>query len=152
MKRNTQGLAAATVILLVAALGAVIAASASAGVRSASAKTQVIKVVVKSDVEHAKKGSDGAWHDAFLPANFTVHAGERVVVHVYNYDGAAHSFRSAGLGMNVIILPGSAKAPKETTFSFVAKKKGVYRWNCDPKCDPWAMVHEGFMRGVVKVI
>ena len=97
-------------------------------------------------------GSDGKWHDAFLPASFTVKAGAKVVVSVVNYDDMAHSFHSKGLKTNAIIMPGTDKG-KLTKFTFVAPKKaGRYAWHCDPKCDPWAMKHVGFMKGFVTVV
>jgi hypothetical protein len=56
-------LAEFTAALAVAAAGAFLPAPASAAPTTAS-----ISLAVKSDTEHAKKGSDGNWHDAFLPA------------------------------------------------------------------------------------
>jgi hypothetical protein len=37
--------------------------------------SEEVKVVIKSDEEHGRKGADGNWHDAFLPADFSVRAG-----------------------------------------------------------------------------
>ncbi len=112
---------------------------------------QHIRLVVKSDDQHAKKGSDGKWHDAFLPASFKVKAGAKVVVSVRNYDDMAHSMTSPKLRLNQIVMPGTDKG-KTTTFTFVAPKKpGKYLWHCDPKCDPWAMKHLGFMKGYITV-
>lgn len=143
--------------LVAVGLAAAVASLAFAGVAAAHpAKVhkrlvQHVHIVVKSDAQHAKKGSDGKWHDAFLPASFKVKAGAKVVVSVVNYDDMPHSFHSAGLKTNDIIMPGSDKGVT-TTFSFVAPKKaGSYAWRCDPKCDPWAMKHVGFMKGFVRV-
>src|SRR5947209_13806948 len=49
-------------------------AAHSAGVAAAPAPTS-ISVAVKSDTEHGRNGPDKQWHDAFLPADYTVHAG-----------------------------------------------------------------------------
>lgn len=119
-----------------------------------SAQTHVenLKLVVKSDEEHAKKGSDGNWHDAFLPADFSVGAGSLVRVTVYNYDDSEHTFTSTGLGTNVTIAAGSESEPAVTTFTFRAPEKaGRYQWLCALPCDPWAMAHDGYMRGHVTV-
>jgi plastocyanin len=115
-----------------------------------------VKLVVKSDVEHGKRGSDGKWHDAFLPGDFTVHPGDTVTVTVYNYDNMMHSFTSSSLSsaqlINQMIPAGSAGSPSQTTFRFTAPSKpGKYAWWCAVPCDPWAMAHDGFMRGYVTV-
>jgi plastocyanin len=124
------------------------AASAVAAVPSES-----LKLVIKTDEEHGKMGSDGNWHDAFLPADFSVKAGATVRVTVYNYDDMPHSFNSAELGTNVNIAAGSEEKPSETTFTIKAPAKpGSYAWYCALPCDPWAMAHDGFMRGRVTVV
>lgn len=120
---------------------------------SASAGVQQVKINIKSDEEHGKFGSDGNWHDAFLPADYTVHAGATVKVTVYNYDDMPHSFTSPGLGTNAKIAAGSEDKPSVTTFTFHAPQKaGSYGWFCALPCDSWAMMHNGFMRGYVKVV
>jgi hypothetical protein len=119
---------------------------------SHGAGVENVKIVVKSDEEHAKMGSDGSWHDAFLPADFSVRPGSMVRVTVYNYDEGEHSFTSPGLGTNVTIAAGSEEKPAVTTFTFRApQKEGRYTWLCALPCDPWAMNHNGFMRGIVTV-
>lgn len=136
------------------------AASATAGGSNAAAapvapavKPQSITLAVKADDEHGKLGQDGKWHDAFLPANFTVHAGATVTVTVINYDGGMHSFTSPSMNVNQVIPGGgSLTAPHTTTFTFTAPKKaGAYQWWCSVPCDPYAMKHNGYMRGVVTV-
>lgn len=120
----------------------------------AAAETAVenVKVVVKSDEERGKMGPDGNWHDAFLPADFSVKAGSTVRVTVYNYDEGEHTFTSLGLGTNETIAAGSEAKPAVTTFTFKAPQKaGRYEWLCALPCDPWAMNHNGFMRGYVSV-
>lgn len=123
---------------------------------TAVGKPEAVKLVVKSDTEHGKRGSDGKWHDAFLPGDFTVHAGDTVTVTVYNYDNMMHSFTSSALSpaqlINQMIPAGSAGSPSQTTFKFTAPSKpGKYAWWCAVPCDPWAMAHDGFMRGYVTV-
>jgi membrane fusion protein, multidrug efflux system len=108
--------------------------------------------VIKSDDEHGKKGPDGKYHDAFLPANFKVHRGAKVVVTVLNYDDMPHSFTAAKLHVNAFFMMGSAKKPSKTTFTFKAKHTGRFAWHCNPKCDSWSMKHWGFMKGHVKVV
>ena len=111
-----------------------------------------VKLVVKSDEEHGKKGSDGNWHDAFLPADFSVKAGATVHVTVYNYDDSAHSFTSSELGTDTVIAGGDENRPSKTTFTFQAPgKPGTYEWHCAVPCDEWAMVHYGYMKGKVTV-
>lgn len=137
--------------LAVAGLGIGLIAVSSATAARQPVRVQHVALVVKSDSEHARKGPDGKWHDALLPASFKVRAGEQVVVTVYNYDSGPHSFAVPGLHINTILMGGSATAPHKTTFTFTAHKRGVYAWHCDPKCDPWAMKHDGFMRGKITV-
>lgn len=127
-----------------------------AQVRPAALKTEDVRLVIKSDTEHGKMGPDGKWHDAFLPANFTVHAGDRVTVTVRNYDTMPHSFTSSSLSssqlINQMIPAGSADSPSTTTFTFIAPSSaGRYSWWCAMPCDPYAMSHVGFMRGYVTV-
>jgi plastocyanin len=129
--------------------------TASAGAMSMPMSGQAaenVKLVVKSDEEHGKMGSDGNWHDAYLPADFSVKPGATVKVTVYNYDDAEHTFTSPELGTNATIAAGSEQSPSETTFTFTAPaKKGRFLWYCTMPCDPWAMAHVGFMRGYVTV-
>lgn len=148
------GVAATAVGLLVAAW--VLTACGGSGSKPGAAagntaKPQAVKLIVKSDTEHGKKGPDGNWHDAFLPADFSVRAGAPVTVTVYNYDDAAHSFSSRDLGIDQIVPAGDANSPSQTTFTFTPTRSGAFEWYCYPACDPWAMDHNGYMRGVVNV-
>lgn len=119
---------------------------------AATGSSESMKLVVKSDEEKGKKGSDGAWHDAFLPADFSVKAGATVTVTVYNYDDMPHTFTAPELGANVEVAAGSEDKPSKTTFTFQAPDKaGSYEWYCALPCDPWAMTHFGFMKGHVTV-
>jgi hypothetical protein len=130
--------------------------SAGGSGSTAVGKPEAVKLVVKSDTEHGKRGSDGKWHDAFLPGDFTVHAGDTVTVTVTNYDNMMHSFTSSSLSsgqlINQMIPAGSAGSPSTTTFKFKAPSTpGKYAWWCAVPCDPWAMAHDGYMRGYVTV-
>lgn len=128
------------------------ATNAATGSGFATSSIEDVKLVVKSDEEHAKKGSDGNWHDAYLPADFSVKAGTTVHVTVYNYDDMPHSFTAPELGVNQEIAAGSEDKASKTTFTFTAPAEaGSFEWLCDLPCDPWAMSHEGFMRGRVRV-
>src|SRR5690242_1994511 len=51
----------------------------------------------------AKAGSDGNKHDATLPADFSVRAGQTVRLTIYNYDDMPHSFTSPGLARGAAI-------------------------------------------------
>jgi plastocyanin len=120
-----------------------------------AAQAQPVKsqtLVIKTSEEHARKGPEGQWHDAFLPASFSVSAGQRVDVTVYNYDEGEHSFTSPAMGLNVTFEGGGESSPHRSTFSFVAPRKvGRYEWFCAYPCDPWSMAHIGYMRGYVTV-
>lgn len=125
----------------------------AASVSPTSQQAENVKLVIKSDDEHAKKGPEGTWHDAFLPAGFSVKAGAVVRVTVYNYDEGEHTFTAADLGANVAFPPGTKAKPSVTTFTFHAPSKaGEYEWLCALPCDPWAMNQTGYMRGVVTVV
>jgi plastocyanin len=146
------GALAAMAIALSACGGGGNSGSAAASGGSGSPAAENLKMVVKTDEEQAKKGPEGKWHDAFLPADFSVKAGTTVHVTVYNYDEAAHSFNSPDLGTNAEIAAGGEKKPSKTTFTFKAPQKtGSYAWFCAMPCDPWAMGHDGFMKGYVTV-
>ncbi len=130
-----------------------VAVPAAATSQTPAAEPTSLKLSVKADDEHGRKGPDGTWHDAFLPADFAVQAGATVKVTVVNYDGGPHSFTSPQLGVNQTIPGGgSLTAPRTVTFTFTAPKTpGKYAWWCAVPCDPWAMAHDGFMRGFVTV-
>jgi heme/copper-type cytochrome/quinol oxidase subunit 2 len=129
------------------------ATSGPAKTAAPAVKPESLSIAVKADDEHGRRGPDGQWHDAFLPADFTVHAGAVVTVTVTNYDGGPHSFTSPSMGVNQTIPGGgSLNAPSRVTFKFTAPKKaGKYQWWCAVPCDPWAMKHDGYMRGFVTV-
>lgn len=157
------GLAAIAASVAIAACGGSATDPALVGAQSEAQSTpakpaakapapQTITLVVKSDEEHARKGPEGTWHDAYLPANIAVQNGQKVTLHIYNHDEGEHSFAAPALGLNVSVPGGSEKAPKETTVTFtVSSPPGHYMWYCADPCDPWAMTHRGFMEGDVTV-
>lgn len=158
----TALLSVVAVIIAISALGAsnpkttIDLTQARAAVTTAPAQHQAVKLIVKSGDEHGKLGPGGVWHDAFLPADFTVHPGARVTVTVLNYDNMPHSFTASSLSpstlMNQTIAAGSATAPSTTTFTFTAPSSpGKYAWWCAMPCDPYSMAHDGYMRGYVTV-
>lgn len=119
---------------------------------AAGAGVENIKLVVKSDEEKGKMGPDGSWHDAFLPADFSIKTGAIARVTVYNYDDMPHTFTAPGLGVNVQIPGGSEDKPGTVTFTINAPDRaGTYEWICALPCDPWAMSHMGYMKGRVTV-
>ncbi len=129
------------------------ATPAAAAQMTAAVAPQSLNLAVKADDEHGRMGPDKQWHDAFLPADFTVHAGATVHVTVTNYDGGPHTFTAPSMNVNAIIPGGgSMTAPRTMTFTFKAPSKpGKYQWWCAVPCDPWAMSHDGYMRGYVTV-
>jgi len=157
--------------------------SAGAGAQGAGAAanaalpTKHVTLTMKPD---AKAGSDGNKHDATLPADFSVKAGQTVRLTLYNYDDMPHSFTSpglargaaipvamqqmqgtpqdlkvmpmAGMGVNQTIPGSTGGHPSKTVITFTAPSKaGTYLWYCRLPCDAWAMAHDGYMRGHVTV-
>lgn len=149
-----------------------------AAAASTSAPTKSIVLAMKPD---AKLGSDGNKHDALVPnADLTVKAGQTVRLTISNYDDMPHSFTSPGLAQGATIpggmqqmqgtaqdlkvmpmagmgldktIPGATNGhPSTTVITFTAPSKaGTYIWYCRLPCDPWAMTHDGYMRGHVTV-
>ena len=146
MDRNiaVRATAALTAVAVAASL-----IGTAAGARAVTADR--VSLAIKSDTEHARRGPDGTWHDAYLPAAFSVKSGDKVVVTIRNYDAAPHTFTSQKLHLNVVIKGGSATHPSVTTFTFKAPKAGTYTWQCLGNCDSWAMNHLGFMKGRITV-
>ena len=129
------------------------ATKSATGGGAAAVSGEDVKLLVKSDEEHGKKGGDGNWHDAYLPADFSVKAGATVHVTIYNYDDMPHSFTAPGLGVNQEVPAGSEGKPSKTTFTFTAPAEaGSFEWICILPCDPWSMSHFGFMKGHVRVV
>ena len=107
-----------------------------------------VKLVIKSDEEKAKKGPEGKWHDAFLPADFSVKAGATVKVTVYNYDERPHSFTAAQLGTNATIAAGTEEQAEQDHLHLPGAPEGgqlrmVLRDALRPVGDEPRRVHEG---------
>jgi heme/copper-type cytochrome/quinol oxidase subunit 2 len=69
-----------------------------------------------------------------------------------NYDNGPHSLVSPSLHINKLIPAAKGKKPGRVTFTVKPKKAGKYDWWCGEPCDPWAMTHNGYMRGFIKVV
>jgi plastocyanin len=106
---------------------------------ASTGKPVAMKLVMKSDSEHAMMGPDGKYHDAVMPANFTIHAGDRVTVTVYNYDDMPHTWTATDVGVNQSIPAGSQSMPSKTTSTFTAPSAGKYQWWCALPCDPYSV-------------
>ena len=107
-------------------------------------------------------------HDTIAPSNFVLKVGVPVTFTVVNFDDGGHSITSAGLGVNIIINPGTDEAdgsikPTVTTYTFTPIKKGQFQRNCIVKCDGpshWAMSmapdgmagRDGYMGGWFQVL
>lgn len=121
----------------------------SAALSGAPARTSAVSWSMYADSNKKVKGPDGKWHDAMIPGNPTVSAG-KVTVTVYNYDTSMHTINSYALGLAEKIPPAHGNAPGKLTFTFRAQP-GKYQWYCMEPCDPWAMAHNGYMRGYITV-
>jgi heme/copper-type cytochrome/quinol oxidase subunit 2 len=112
-------------------------------------------------------GPDKQHHDTVVPSSFVLRKGVPVVVTVINLDDMRHSITAPGLGVNIIIMPGSARkngtiTPSSTTYTFTPGKVGQFRWFCVFPCDMpqhWAMSadydgpdRDGFMAGIIRVL
>jgi plastocyanin len=146
-------LAALTTVVFAGHYDAVAAAPAGQGQAMATAaapqQTSAVTWSMYADSNQKVKGPDGQWHDAMIPGNPSVQAG-KVTVTVYNYDSAVHTINAAGLGLAEKIPPAHGKTPGKLTFTFTAAP-GKYQWYCIEPCDPWAMSHNGYMRGYITV-
>ena len=48
--------------------------------------------------------------------------------------------------MNIVVRPGTH------TYTLLVAKSGVFQWSCNYPCDPYSMMHIGYMEGYVKVV
>jgi len=171
--------AASTPTGMAGAMASAMSSSGSGSAATASAApTKSIVLAMKPD---AKLGSDGNKHDALVPsADLTVKAGQTVRLTISNYDDMPHSFTSPALAKGATIpagmqqmqgaaqdlkvmpmpgmgvsrdIPGAVNGhPSKVVITFTAPgKAGTYIWYCRLPCDPWAMAHDGYMRGHVTV-
>ena len=93
-----------------------------------------------------KPGPDGKLHDAFSVTSFEVRAGHPVKLVIDNTDNVPHSITSPTAGVNVVAKPGTH------TYTLVVAKTGVFEWYCNYPCDPYSMMHNGYMRGTLTSI
>jgi plastocyanin len=124
------------------------------GIQPAQARpvTQVVKVSGAPAVQPTvyltvtpgiKPGADGKLHDAFSVTNFYVHAGQPIKLVINNTDTAAHSIVAPGVGVSIIVKPGTH------TYTLLVRKAGRFQWYCGMPCDPYSMAHDGYMRGFI---
>ncbi|HEX5194341.1 MAG TPA: hypothetical protein VFW09_16200 [Solirubrobacteraceae bacterium] len=90
-----------------------------------------------------KPGPDGKLHDAFSVTNFEVRAGHAVKLVINNADDAPHSITAPAAGVNILVRPGTH------TYTLLVRKTGRFQWYCSQPCDPFAMSHNGYMRGFI---
>jgi hypothetical protein len=93
-----------------------------------------------------KPGPDGKLHDAFSVTAFNVHAGRPVKLVIDNTDTAKHSITSPAAGVNIVAMPGTH------TYTLLVRKSGIFQWYCNYPCDPYSMMHDGYMRGTITSI
>jgi hypothetical protein len=62
--------------------------------------------------------------------NFAIAPGVAVRVTVKNFTHQLHTFTVPGLGLSAAILPARGRAPRTTTFTFVAYQGGTFAWHC----------------------
>ncbi len=83
-------------------------------------------------------GPHGKSHDTIVPSDFVVKAGVPVKLTMINHDEAAHSNTAPGFGVDLEIKGGKENkatgnvTPVTTTFTFTAKKTGVFRTIAGP--------------------
>jgi plastocyanin len=119
------------------------ATMAMAPAAAAATPTTVAKVVDLKVIAEGKKGPEGTLHDEFTVTEFNVKVGQPVTLHIDNTDDTAHSITSAEAGVNIVVQPGTHN------YTLTVSKAGKFQWNCALPCDPWAMVHPGYMAGYI---
>ncbi|MDE1895856.1 MAG: hypothetical protein KGH91_02145 [Rhodospirillales bacterium] len=112
-------------------------------------------------------GPDKQTHDSIAPSTFVLKVGTPVTFTVVNFDDGSHTITAPGLGVNIVIKPGTDEAdgsikPAVTTYTFTPTKKGLFHWNCMMTCDGpshWAMSagfdgpgRDGYMGGTFNVL
>ena len=93
-----------------------------------------------------KPGPDGQLHDAFSVTAFNVHAGRPVKLVIDNTDDVPHSITSPAAGVDIVAKPGSH------SYTLLVHSTGVFQWYCNYPCDPYSMMHLGYMRGTITSI
>lgn len=115
-------------------------------VRISGTAQQVDGTVYMSVSPGIKPGPDGKLHDAFSVTSLRVRAGHPVKLVIDNTDDTVHSITSPAAGVNVVVKPGSH------TYTLLVTKTGVFQWYCKYPCDPYSMMHDGYMRGSITSI
>jgi len=111
-----------------------------------SGSPRVSPTVYMSVSPGIKPGPDGKLHDAFSATSFDVRAGRPVKLVIDNTDDTVHSITSPRAGVNIVVRPGTH------TYTLLVEKTGVYQWYCNYPCDPYSMMHAGYMRGTITAI
>lgn len=93
-----------------------------------------------------KPGPDGKLHDAFSVTSFQVRAGQPVTLVIDNTDNTVHSITSPSAGVDIVARPGTH------TYTLLVTRTGVFQWYCNYPCDPYSMMHAGYMRGTITSI
>lgn len=155
---RTVGLAILGALALVLALIGVDVAVINAAERPAPRPIitrQVVKVDGSGRVANTvylsvspgiKPGPDGELHDAFSVTSFEVQAGHTVKLVIDNTDDTVHSITSPAAGVNIVVRPGTH------TYTLRVQKPGIFQWYCNYPCDPYSMMHDGYMRGTIRSI
>lgn len=107
---------------------------------------QVAGTIYLSVSPGVKPGPDGQLHDAFSVTSFNVNAGKPVKLVIDNTDTVPHSITSSAAGVNIVARPGTH------TYTLLVSKSGVFQWHCAYPCDPYSMMHDGYMRGTITSI
>ena len=111
-----------------------------------SGTTPMTGTVYMSLAPGIKPGPDGKLHDAFSVTSFDVRAGQPVKLVISNSDDTVHSITSPDAGVNIVVKPGTH------SYTLLVKKTGVFQWYCNYPCDPFSMMHNGYMRGTITSI
>ena len=111
-----------------------------------SGTTPIVGSLYLSVTPGIKPGPDGKLHDAYSVTNFTVHAGQAVTLVINNTDDVPHSITSPSAGVNIVVKPGSH------SYTLLVHKAGVFKWYCNYPCDPFSMMHDGYMRGTITAV
>ena len=134
---------------------------------------QHITVTVVSAAMQIAKGTDGLFHDAFVPAFFVLKARQPTYITIVNFSQVRHTFVASGLNLAIDVKPGGRgsagePAPSSTTLMLAEVVPGTYTWTCTIECDghnqQWAMASRtdlvpgtyqgvfGFMGGTITVV
>lgn len=118
-------------------------APASASAATPTTGAAAAKPISLSVAGANKKGPDGKMHDSFTKTNFAVKVNQPIRLRITNKDDAPHSITAASAGVNITVKPGTH------TYTLLVKTAGRFQWECVLPCDPWAMLHTGYMAGFI---